>query len=189
MPVDAELLMGRPPRGAPSQPVRVRDSEYSGLVATFTYFISETGAWPLGGVEVTGDFLSPAKVLGLPLTRWERAARATLLARLRELASAGNETMKLFEDVGRLHPEATTPQQIRSHLRLARTAREYRAGLMSGATDPAAEIARAHDVKPGTARAWVHRARKAGYLGVAVGTVPGEKETHEGATEKEEESR
>jgi transposase-like protein len=41
---------------------------------------------------------------------------------------------------------------------------EYRRNLMKGMRDPAAEVARKFGAKPGTARAWVSRARKYGYL-------------------------
>lgn len=42
-----------------------------------------------------------------------------------------------------------------------------------GRSDPAVEIARHFGLTPTTARSWIHRARKAGLLGAAVGRTAG----------------
>lgn len=55
-------------------------------------------------------------------------------------------------------------RRLRALQRLAVVAVEYQRHRLEGRTDPAAEIARKHGVKPATARSWIHRARAAGLL-------------------------
>jgi transposase-like protein len=53
-------------------------------------------------------------------------------------------------------------------------AAEYRENVKNGLSDPVGEIARRHGVKPSTARGWVYRTRKLGFLGHARGRTSGE---------------
>lgn len=55
-------------------------------------------------------------------------------------------------------------RSYRSLSRLANIAVEYQRYLLEGRADPAAEIARQHNVNPNTARTWIHRARQAKLL-------------------------
>lgn len=68
---------------------------------------------------------------------------------------------------------AVAARSRKSLTRLARVAVLYQYLIAQGKSDPASEIARQHDISSATARSWVHRARKAGFLGPAVGPTAG----------------
>ncbi len=151
--------------------VRIEDEKREGIVATFTY----TGNGPrLASMSIEGEELAPATMRSLPWPTWERTARAAVMEQAREDHRRIMEVAGVYDEVASLHPELTDRRSARSHARLVGIAREYRKNLVDGVPDPVGAIARAHDVKPVTARSWVHRARKEGYLDPAAGPVAGE---------------
>lgn len=139
-------------------------------------------------------------IRNLPLTRWEAAARGLLTLvssdhpdTIRNLGSDQYYKISVDENIAaerhiestlkNVYPEVdedTTPgglRRARGLRKLATVAYEYRGHLTEGRLDPAAEIARTHEVSMSTARTWIHRARKAGLLGPAAGRTPGEAQT------------
>ncbi len=150
--------------------VTLTDEARPGLTVTLRF--ASPGP-TLAGVSVEGE-LSPEVLRRLPWSTWERTAKARVMERLRSDHQRIVELAGFADQVAALHPEVSDRRSARAHLRLARVAEEYRQNLVDGLSDPVGAIARAHGVKPGTARAWVHRARKEGYLGPASGPVAGE---------------
>lgn len=135
--------------------------------------------------------LELSAVRDLPLVRWERAAGAAVAVKYNGLSVnfigmpaslvPQEHRDRLAADMALgLYPElndAKTPAERRrrdSLMKLAQAAVDYRALLADGRDDPAAEIARRHDITPATARSWIYRARKAGFLGRAKDRTAGE---------------
>lgn len=164
--------------------VRLRDDDHPQLQIHFTYSPGLTGDLGLVGYSVgpapgsrgrdLRSFATFTEAQRLPWKRWEQAARSKVAADRRE----GAEDLALVDLVTRLatqHPDlALADPRMDAALHLARVAAEYRTNVAAGLRSPAAEIARSHGVRPETARAWISRARKAGFLGPAVGPTPGE---------------
>lgn len=136
--------------------------------------------------------LTTARIRDLPLHTWDTAARQFLVeaAGTDSFRAAMNDTTKAHVIAGppsyltdpdmldvyaenlmlSMYPDVDKDdspaglRRLRTLRRLAEVAVEYQRYLMEGRTDPAAEIARQHDVKPATARSWIHRARAARLL-------------------------
>jgi hypothetical protein len=135
----------------------VHDEQYPDVAAEFEYeyepearFLSRTG------VIVRSDPGNPEVTLHeikreLPLTAWELAARSHVVGAIEADLEEGAEVETPFSDENPPMP--------------FRIAIEYRMHIKNGVTDPVAEIARNHNVRRETARTWVYRARKKGYLG------------------------
>ncbi|MER5401669.1 hypothetical protein [Streptomyces sp. NPDC002599] len=118
----------------------------------------------------------PSELRDLPLTRWESAARyrAELelghdtirrAVRRREEGPEGAEkwVLELYPDLkGDDSPAGR--RRLRSLTHLADIALEYSYRSIMGVSDPAAAIARSRDANRATARSWIYRARKAGFL-------------------------
>jgi hypothetical protein len=111
-----------------------------------------------------------------PVIGLERRARDAELVARRRLAKVLEKAKPYpIRDIVRSrYPEVLKPstkkskgaaRSMKAHLRLAARAQEYLANLQAGLPDPSAELARRHGVPRERARAWVHRARRAGYLG------------------------
>jgi hypothetical protein len=187
--------------------VTVDDSDHPRLSATFTYFasvIDSRGAsWALVGLAVGPQaglpigkhlILTVTEVRDLPVARWQQAARAAATAEMGkgvegafrglsqwadDMAKAG-AGMTAAEVFGAPLTDRRAQRGLESRLRLVRIAREYRENLAAGVTDPAGAIARDRGVNPSTVRSWIRRARRAGFLGPAVGRTPGERDVGEG---------
>lgn len=139
-------------------------------------------------------------VRDLPLRRWETAARNVAMLRHLDRDAALNlldrlerstpketpppdakQRQRLAKDLlNSLYPDATegvdSPIRMRRFVslhRLALVAVDYQRMLAEGRSDPAAEIARRDGVTPSTVRSWIHRARKAGFLGPAYDRTAG----------------
>jgi hypothetical protein len=181
--------------------VTVREPDRPELLIRLGYAIRQEGPALVGfSVSPAGEpdaaSLSSAGIRSLPVSRWDRSARAALGREIdRQLGGAAiavDQVMGMLQTVlGDLSPEdqgrplgelrellasrlqaaAGARRRVRSIGRLEAVAQEYRANLAAGLPDPVASIARAHDVQPATARSWVYRARKAGLLGPAVGSA------------------
>lgn len=146
-------------KGEVGRGVKITDERYPGIVASFEYRRGQEGYWQLAAANVVQTdaslSLSAGTLRDVPWARWQRTADAHLRAADERRGRASQQL---------------TPQL----LRLAEVAGAYRANLAAGLKDPVAAIARDYDVKPATARSWVHRARKAGLLGEALSRVAGE---------------
>ena len=101
---------------------------------------------------------------GFPWTRWERAGRAAAAHHLtaREAGRRPSGPQGFFE-----------PRDSFDDL-LLQVVEEYRANVAGGVHNPAALIAEKHEVKPATARGWLHQARRLGLLGPAADRAAGE---------------
>lgn len=143
----------------------------------------------------SGKPLSISMVRDLPLARWEQAARGTLAGNLSRAPGPPKDerlydgptwgemvdarTRDANELVYLAYPELigddspAGQRRFRSLRRLVLVAGDYMHMLIEGRSDPAAEIAREYNVSPSTARSWIHRARKAGFLAPAVGRTAG----------------
>ncbi|WP_251060564.1 hypothetical protein [Streptomyces sp. ISL-100] len=168
------------------------DSEHPELAAEFEYLcISAEGQLfpravrvgpapelPLGRtIPVTAGMLRD-----LPLARWESAARSHTQASLQAweqnglVDGLGRLTLRALRDlkpeqlVEVIEPglrESTRKADVRRYYSLLHqcsVAIEYTKLRMEGVKDPAARMARNHDVQPATVRSWLHRARKSGIL-------------------------
>lgn len=176
---------------------RVQDSDHEGLTASFGYLVEPTDKAiriALRSIHIDASDAEPGRrltvtdVRDLPLTRWESAARARITADLQRKLSEMFDAIKSVDPkeviadlrIKQLYPDALTAvgasaeRRLDGLRRLALTSVEYQTLLADGRADPAAEIARMHQVTPSTARSWIHRARKAGFLGPAVSRTPGE---------------
>lgn len=163
------------------------------LEAVFTYEPVSGGVITLAGVAVGpragvaaggAQPLTVTAIRDMPMATWERAAQAAVQQVLDDVvakvARSRSATAKaLLQSVREAMPElAELPDfhpRVQSALHLAEVAQEYRRNLAAGLPDPVKEIARQHDVKPATARSWIHRARKSGFLNPAVGRTAGER--------------
>ncbi|HYN64056.1 MAG TPA: hypothetical protein VES36_05580 [Candidatus Limnocylindrales bacterium] len=106
----------------------------------------------------------------LPAARWQSAAYAALVIRLREVLRGTERPIAAY------HKD--TPRATKSMSRLLLVAYAYRLNVAAGMRDPVATIAREYQVKPSTAASWVFRARKAGLIGPAAGRTAGEAPQH-----------
>lgn len=177
----------------------VSDDEYPAIVVVFRLLEDDEGGGALYTSEVEirslDSYQRPldvAKIRDLPLGRWERAALSAASSAARnepadylEGISAASlpaeQRDRLAADlVNDLYPGLEADRspagrrRLSGLLRLAQVGLDYRDLMREGRSDPAAEIARMNSVSPATARSWVHRARKAGFLGQAKGRSAGE---------------
>jgi hypothetical protein len=142
----------------------VHDDEYPYLVIRFEYELTEDRLVRSGFcVRWDRDGAGLASEIGLyeirrdfPIKAWELAAQAHVVEAI-DLARDEAEQ-------GEPHVEPTSSGEA-GIPRLMTIAIEYKKNIWDGVPDPVAAIARRHGVKPETARSWVHRARKKGYLG------------------------
>ena len=156
------------------------DAEVCGIPTSTVWVQDHTGEYPIAGFsygEIGGDLklvrfelshdefgdprptvvpFTPRTMRNMPISSWEMTARVTLLRHLKPAESAIPDSA----------PDRDTF--------LRAIADEYRLAISQGSRSPAKQIADAHGVNPGTARAWVYRARLAGLLGKADGTRAGE---------------
>ncbi|RKF24125.1 hypothetical protein D7I43_27980 [Micromonospora globbae] len=138
--------------------------------------------WLVGTFEGEDDFYPAREIRDLPIARWVRGAKMVA-----DLAAADDQFTPEFELVYRVDEpdvasladelvekmfpgldEQKTPAALRrrKYLRhLAQVAVIYDHSVVNGRDDPAAEVARRFHAQPGTARTWVHRARKEGLIG------------------------
>jgi hypothetical protein len=186
--------------------VTVDDSDHPRLSATFSYFASwfdrRDASWALVSLAVgpRADLpigkhllLTVTQVRDLPVARWQQAARAAATAEIGEAVEGGFRVLsRELEDIAKAGAGMTAAEVfgapmtdrraqrgLESRLRLVRIAREYRENLAAGVTDPAGAIARDRGVNPSTVRSWIRRARRAGFLGPAMGRTPGEQDVGE----------
>lgn len=167
--------------------VAVFDSGYQDLRASLAY------AWVGSRFELIGFSVMPSApepgraftirdIRDLPLSRWHRAALAFAIDWGRRQREQQAEWWSAVREVARVEPAVLdgltdTPSARRRYAtatKLAKVASQYRANILAGLNDPVAAIARDRDISPGAARALVHRARKAGYIGAASGPTAGE---------------
>lgn len=149
----------------PSWEARVRESprEEHAVLAVFSYkrrgpsvVLTELAIRPIDDAH-----LSPTAIRGRPpFTSWEKAARTAVLERWR--GPRGEASPSRRSEAG-----GKQERRVADPVDYALVAAEYRSNVKAGLRDPVGEIARMHEVKPGTARAWVYRARKRGLLGGA----------------------
>jgi DNA-binding CsgD family transcriptional regulator len=145
---------------------------------------------------MSGFPLSVAMVRDLPLARWEQAARGRVMSALATEGKVrpGDATeapwkvgaVRLDQDqagddqlIYALYPDLAGDNSLSAQRRLhglrhlVHVARDYLRLLVEGRSDPAAEIARGYGVSGSTARSWIYRARKEGFLAPAVGRTAG----------------
>jgi hypothetical protein len=166
--------------------VTVEDSDHPRIGAAFGYLVGDAGravflrslqVAPATGTPVGQQRrLTVTTVRNLPLARWEAAARAHLAQVPGFQPASADDVLFVLrhvtpkDRVDRLYPglaESKRPADVRKYrglLHLAAVAEDFVREQLSGSPDPGAAIARQHNVKPATARSWVHRARKAGLL-------------------------
>lgn len=140
--------------------------------------------WRIGSPVSLDDFLPVREIRDLPVARWVRGAKMVaqqaafddeFTPEMEFLYRADEPDVPALADevVEKLFPDAhkvKTAAGIRrlKHLRhLAQVAVIYDHSVANGRDDPAAEVARRFNAQPGTARTWVHRARKEGLIGAA----------------------
>jgi hypothetical protein len=150
--------------------VHVRD-EALGLFAIFEFGL--VPGLPLGvlGYRVSSLNLIDTPLRELPVSRWEKAARA---AAERRLVAAGPYGQQVSgDDLARTLVDAKFPElsdaaggnalrRRNGLLHLAKMAYEYMQIQESGAANPAQALAERHGVSSATVRGWLHRARKEG---------------------------
>lgn len=147
--------------------------------------------------------LTVSGLRSLPLSRWERAARAALVPVIeardepirRRMRAMTERAERLLAEVERVCPELVDAphsdkaarRRFETAMKLAAVADEYRSFLAAGLADPVAAIARKIPISNSAARTLVYRARKEGFLGPARGPTAGEAvRTEEGGGEDEE---
>jgi hypothetical protein len=154
--------------------VQIADPSYPWLQAAFVYVfyggtleLDQVRVSRVGGEAEERDPEIQVRQLmsQFPWARWENAARTSASE---YLSTAPDQNLRYF--VPRVKPLLIGSPGPN----LAEVAQEYRRNVKKGLRDPVAQIARNHGVKPGTARAWVHRARTMGLLGPARGPTSGE---------------
>lgn len=177
----------------------VIDDEHWSFGPSFEYLISRRSDdgvdVQLVGMRVGGPHGAPghialgtsiSEIRDMPLARWEQAARASLTMKYgappaanRAQSAQGGTPEDVIARVFELFPELRddhTPagrRRFKSLSRLARLAYQYMQLVAEGRGDPSAELARQLDESPATVRSWIHRARKVGLLGAAVGRTAG----------------
>ncbi len=156
--------------------VRIVDGDWRALL-TFGWadreHVAQRGLGLLGAhVEAVDSDGEPRRLNAgffrdLPWARWERAGRRALDVHLDEAEVRHDESplMRVLD----AHPELgeATPQaerRRRAHMRLVLVSDQYRRNLLLGLPDPVKAIATEWEVAPATARSWLHRARREGYL-------------------------
>lgn len=151
--------------------MRVEDDEHPRLFA-FCLFVGALRSWRLVGFGVEPkpswvDELTVTEIRALPILQWKRAAQAEADRELyaRMVTALRNES-KPVPPATMKEPPSLDDLLGETSL-LKRVAREYVDWVNGGAKSPAAEIANDHNVKVATARQWIYRARRAGYLPAA----------------------
>jgi len=137
----------------------LRSQDGLGLTLTGAGTLAATGTADTAGTARAGNPTETLDLAGQPLTA---ALEAHLVVDERFPGLRDDETPG-----GR--------RRYRSVIKLATVAAHYRRALASGRGDAAAAVAEELDANPATARSWVHRARKAGFLGEAPTNSPGER--------------
>ncbi len=140
--------------------------------------------WLVGVLYGEDDFYPAREIRDLPIARWVRGAKIVAdQAATEDRFTPGLEVVyrsdepdvvaladELVEKMFSGLDQQKTPAALRryKYLRhLAQVAVIYDHSVASGRADPAAEVARRFIAQPGTARTWVHRARKEGLIGAA----------------------
>lgn len=163
------------PNGVPGSrtvAVELTDDDVPGATASFLF-----GALPDMPMELLsfGVTRKPEGrllvVRDLPLTRWERAARAEAE---RSLVTTGPHGQHVSEEsTARSMVDARFPElrdasggnalrRRNALVHLAEIAQEYKRAEAAGARNPAQIIADHHAVTSSTVRGWMHRARREG---------------------------
>jgi hypothetical protein len=152
--------------------VAVSDPDHPDLAVTF-----EFGMVPAQAMSVVRFHLesrpgySVTSLRDLPMSRWERAARAAAESRIVTNGPIGQHVdpdALADELVDARFPELTdakggNPLRRRNGLvHLAKMFQEYKQAEQSGVQNPAQALANAHSVTTATVRGWLHRARKEG---------------------------
>lgn len=170
--------------GNPVVTVVVRDSEHPSFEAAFRYIAAPQAPLRPQAIEVRqrpaatteqAEPLNPSTMRDLPLTRWDRYARAhvALHAMDADAAPLAGDPWKHSRKWGEalvrrrypdLNPEAGAGQKRRweSLTHVASVTMEMLSLQVYGAKDPTAAVAEHHGVKPATVRSWLHRARQSG---------------------------
>lgn len=152
--------------------VLVRDETYPHLSIRLTFECMDGGELPLREIDVDSVRSRPEMSPPPPISNhqlstefrwasWERAGREAAVQYL---------WMKSRQPSS---DEQTVSKPISTTL-LHEIAAEYRANIKAGVRNPAGLIAERHGVSRGTARSWIHRARKQQLLGPAADRAAGE---------------
>src|ERR1044072_992987 len=150
--------------------VHVRDEE-QGLFVIFEFGL--VPGLPLGvlGCRVTSLNWIDTRLRDLPVTRWEKAARAAAERRLvaggpyGQQVSAGDLAESLVNEKFPELAGASGGNALRRRnglVHLAKMAHEYMEARESGAENPTAVLAERYEVSAATVRGWLHRARREG---------------------------
>lgn len=124
-----------------------------------------------------------ALVRDLPLSRWEKAARAAVQEKVEgatpwmwRVASSKQEIAERAQQiVKQMHPEIDpnagkgAARSWNRLVRLAEVVLETEAQAAAGAKSPATVVAEKREVAPATVRSWLHQAKQEG---IAAGTIP-----------------
>ena len=163
--------------------VLVRDETYPHLAVRFTFECMEGGELPLREIDVDSERsrpeMSPPPISNHQLraefrwASWERAAREAAVHYMWKNRGQPSED------------EQSVSAPLGKNL-LHEVAAEYRANVKAGVRNPAGLIAERHGVSPGTARSWIHRARKQQLLGPAADRAAGDVATPEVSVESVE---
>jgi len=186
-----------------SYSVTLEDDDFDAVVVALRYYgRPQLKLWlisfeirPRPGTSLADTAaLSPSEVKRLPITRWDKAARAAIARHDADVVADGLRAMagavKRLSTIADVQPdlvggdaeellqraragELEQSSRWRTAERHARVAEVYRAAVAAGAPDPSKAVARAFgNAKPSTARSWVRRAREAGYLEPEVDPTP-----------------